>query len=288
VTRQAAERWSSIITADLPDVAADGILIDDMDIVVQWGLLGGAPNGPSGILANAGPTGFRDNGQGLPFRGVSGINPFYADTSTEAQRLALLDTMTHEFGHVMGFSPGANVFGRWIVGNTFTGPNAVREYNELFGVTVNSVPLQANVRAHWDEACGTPAGISSARSRSVLWMTWDTRSTTWRPNHTSVPPKRLPPALRCPVVIFSRHRWWAISMVTAGQTWRRSTPGASGPSRLEPLAGDTQPAAHGVAGRNWLAGLTSLPVISMAMGEWILPDWPMAEPGGWLATREPG
>jgi len=148
VTRQAAERWSSIITADLPDVAADGILIDDMDIVVQWGLLGGAPNGPSGILANAGPTGFRDNGQGLPFRGVSGINPFYADTSTEAQRLALLDTMTHEFGHVMGFSPGANVFGRWIVGNTFTGPNAVREYNELFGVTVNSVPLQANVRAH--------------------------------------------------------------------------------------------------------------------------------------------
>ena len=144
---QAAARWSRIITGDLPGVTQNGLFVDDFNMVVQIGLLGGAPEGAGGVLANAAPTDFRDGGTGLPYAGITGIDPNDTGFGTSA----LIDVLTHEMGHALGFTPGADVFSQWITGDTFTGPNAVREFNAIFGRTGTSVPLQAGVRAHWDE-----------------------------------------------------------------------------------------------------------------------------------------
>jgi hypothetical protein len=147
VAEQAVSRWARIITGDLPSVTEAGVFIDDFEMSIQMGLLGGAPEGPSGVLANARPTAFRDGGAGVPYAGITGLDP--NDISNPA---LLLDTIAHEMGHAFGFTPGANVFSRWISGSTFTGPNALREYSSTFGVTASGVPLQAGVLAHWDEA----------------------------------------------------------------------------------------------------------------------------------------
>jgi len=145
---QAATRWSRIITGDVPGVTQNGLFIDDFNMVVQMGLLGGAPEGTGGVLANAAPTAFRDGGNGLPYAGITGIDPNDINFGTAP----LIDVLTHEMGHALGFTPGATVFSQWIVGDTFTGANAVREFNAIFGRTGTSVPLQAGSRAHWDEA----------------------------------------------------------------------------------------------------------------------------------------
>jgi hypothetical protein len=137
-----------VITGDLPGVTVGPTFIDDFEMVVQMGLLGEAPEGPGGVLANARPTAFRGMGTGLPYSGITGIDP----NDIGGNQDALMDVVTHEIGHALGFTPGADVFSRWIVGDTFTGPNAVREFNAVFGRTGTSVPLQPGVRAHWDEA----------------------------------------------------------------------------------------------------------------------------------------
>ena len=144
---QAAVRWSRIITGDVPGVIENGLFVDDFNMVVQMGLLGGAPQGPGGILANAAPTAFRDNGNGLPYAGITGIDP----NDINLGGTILVDTLAHEMGHALGFTPGAAVFSRWIVGNTFVGANALREYKTIFATTTAvAVPMQAG-GAHWDE-----------------------------------------------------------------------------------------------------------------------------------------
>lgn len=146
VAEQAVSRWAKIITGDLPGVTEAGVFIDDFEMSIQMGLLGGAPEGPGGILANAAPTAFRDGGAGVPYAGITGLDP--NDVSNPA---FLLDIIAHEMGHAFGFTPGANVFNRWIIGDAFVGTNALREYNSIFAATATGVPLQAGVRAHWDE-----------------------------------------------------------------------------------------------------------------------------------------
>lgn len=143
---QAAARWSRIITGDVPGVTQNGLFVDDFNMVVQMGLLGGAPEGPGGVLANARPTDFRDGGNGLPYAGITGIDP----NDINAGSSFLIDVLAHEMGHALGFTRNANVFSRFVVGDTFTGPNAVREFNSVFSRTDTSVPLQLG-GGHWDE-----------------------------------------------------------------------------------------------------------------------------------------
>lgn len=148
VAQQAVNRWARIITGDVPGETVNGVFLDDFEMSIQMGLLGGAAtDGPSDTLANARPTAFRDNGAGLPYAGITGLDP--ADIANPA---ILLDTITHEMGHAFGFTDGAQVFSRWFVGDTFTGPNALREYTSIFAVAATGVPLAAGDRAHWDEA----------------------------------------------------------------------------------------------------------------------------------------
>ena len=146
VAEQAVNRWAKIITGDLASFTENGIFIDDFEMSIQMGLLGGAPtDGTNNTLANARPTAFRDNGAGLPYAGITGLDP--ADIGNPA---VLLDTIAHEMGHAFGFVPSATVFNRWIVGNTFVGANALREYNSIFATTAVGVPMQTG-GAHWDE-----------------------------------------------------------------------------------------------------------------------------------------
>jgi hypothetical protein len=127
-------------------VTQNGLFVDDFNMVVQMGLLGGAPEGPGGVLANARPTDFRDGGNGLPYAGITGIDPNDINSGTSF----LIDVLAHEMGHAIGFTRNANVFNRFVVGDTFTGPNAVREFNSVFNRTGTSVPLQLG-GGHWDE-----------------------------------------------------------------------------------------------------------------------------------------
>jgi len=155
LTAQAAARWSRIIIGDLPSVTtANGLFIDDLRFEIQMGVLGTAVNGPAGPLANAGPRQFRAGGAGLPYEAITGINPFFATFATAAQRAALLETLIHEIGHGLGFTDFASVFRQYIDQTTavFTGPNALREYNSIFGTNAVGVPLEPVLLAHWDEA----------------------------------------------------------------------------------------------------------------------------------------
>ena len=154
---EAAARWSRVIVGDLPSVTdADGF-VDDMVFRVQMGLLGGRPNGPGATLANAGPRGFRDGGDGLPYSAIMGIDPFDANTSTAADRTYLLSVLIHEMGHGLGF-PDSAAFQSFVRGSFFTGPNAVREYRSIFGNLADpaGVPLetgggQGTAGGHWDD-----------------------------------------------------------------------------------------------------------------------------------------
>jgi hypothetical protein len=211
---QAAARWSRIITGDLPSVTQGGLFIDDFNMVVQMGLLGGAPEAPGGVLANAMPTDFRDGGNGLPYAGITGIDP----NDINYDPSFMIDVLAHEMGHAFGFTDGAGVFSRWITGDTFTGANALREFRAIFGSTATSVPLQAGVRAHWDETVfgnelmspsigGTPNPISRVTVGALADMGYTvsyaaaepyTPPLTWIPPAVSRPTTAPTPAAASP------------------------------------------------------------------------------------------
>lgn len=153
LAREAANRWARIITGDLPGVAgSNNTFIDDFEMTVQMGLLGNSPNTPGGTLANAAPTQYRPGATGLPVSGETGLDPTdVTNTATAARRQWIVDIITHEMGHALGFGDGFKPFSPWVNGDTFTGRNAVREYNSIFGATANSVPLEPSIRGHWDE-----------------------------------------------------------------------------------------------------------------------------------------
>ena len=145
-------RWSEIIVGDLnPFVDPNtGDVIDDIEIRVQPGLLGGG-DAPGGTLANARPLAFRPD-TGLPYLGEVGVD------LNDINNPELVAIMIHEFGHALGM-PGASSFQTFIVGDYFTGPNAVREYESIFGASAdtNGVPLETTggggtAGAHWSEA----------------------------------------------------------------------------------------------------------------------------------------
>jgi len=166
----AAQRWSQVITGDLPAVwdAQRGVFLDDLRITVQEGLLGGG-DGPGGALENAGPDEFRAGTTGLPWAASAGIDPFDASDSQ------LRNIVLHEFGHALGFGiagGGSPIFySQHVFGDGFVGTNALREYRSLFGNAAASVPLETGggagtAGAHWRESVLTTelmTGYSEAR-----------------------------------------------------------------------------------------------------------------------------
>lgn len=154
-TTQAAERWTNIIVGDLPDAFSPTHgLVDDILINVQLGLLGDiGTDGDGNTLANARPLEFRTDAAGLPFVAEVGVD------EADVNRADLVNVMIHEFAHALGF-PASNGFQQYLSedGRYFTGPNAVREYMDVFGVSADpqGVPLDTTggggtAYAHWNE-----------------------------------------------------------------------------------------------------------------------------------------
>ena len=126
----AAERWGSILTADVPSVVVGGERIDDVRIDAE-----GVPIDEAGmILGQAGPVALRP-GSFLPATGIMSFDT--ADLAQMESDGSLVSVIVHEMGHVLGFG---SIFDRLglITGAggddpEFTGANALREFAALLG-----------------------------------------------------------------------------------------------------------------------------------------------------------
>ena len=155
----AANRWQQIIVGDIPDVGASptqyGAAVDDLRIDAS----GVAIDGVNGVLGQAGPNYVR-NTSNLP---ISGTMQF--DTADLAQLEStgqLVNVITHEMGHVLGYGTIWNLKGLLTGAGgddpEFTGVAATAEYRKFIGNNaVTSVPVEnsgaSGTRdAHWRES----------------------------------------------------------------------------------------------------------------------------------------
>jgi hypothetical protein len=154
VFTQAADRWSEIITGDLPELTNSSMTIDDLRIEVS---LSGI-DGPGGVLGNAGPTYVRA-GTFLPARGVIRIDE---DDITDLESSGrFVDLIMHEMGHVLGIGSiwrSLGLLSGYLTAEPrFTGAAATAEYNSIFGLNESSVPVEntggSGTRdSHWRES----------------------------------------------------------------------------------------------------------------------------------------
>ena len=174
VFTQAAQRWRSIVTGDLPDIPINTMgapacgdsdlpaideTVDDLVIFAQ----GEAIDGVGKILGQAGPCSIRSEG-GLPIYGRMKFDA--ADLANLESSGRLLDVIIHEMGHVLGvgslwdFSPFFSLLtGRGGPDPFFTGAGAIAAFDAAGGVSYpgNKVPVEnsggAGTRdSHWRES----------------------------------------------------------------------------------------------------------------------------------------
>lgn len=154
IVEQAAQRWEQVIVGDLPDVRTWSQTIDDVLIRV----VGQSMDGIGSALAEAGPTAVRSRG-GLPYQGTIVVDT--ADVAALESSSLLLDVITHEIAHVLGF--GTLWTSRGLLTGTstanpqYTGTQAVAEYNALFGANASGVPVEAGggsgtALGHWRQS----------------------------------------------------------------------------------------------------------------------------------------
>lgn len=157
--KAAADRWSKVITGDLPSVAVDGEVIDDLLILAQ----GVAIDGPGGILGQAGPTHLRPASAGasafLPAKGSMSFDT--ADLARMQADRTLGDVIAHEMGHVIGigtvWSRKGLLKGANGTNPTFAGAAAKKEYGVLKGTGPAAVPVEniggpGTRNSHWRES----------------------------------------------------------------------------------------------------------------------------------------
>ena len=156
--KTAADRWSKIITGDLPSVIVSGEVIDDLVIEAQ-----GVPiDGPGRILGQAGPTNLRPAAAGahafLPAKGIMSFDT--ADLAEMETQGTLVDVITHEMGHVIGIGTiwdrKGLLKGAGSQNPRFTGTRAKEAFGELKGQGPTQVPVEneggAGTRdSHWRE-----------------------------------------------------------------------------------------------------------------------------------------
>ena len=157
--KKAADRWTQVITGDLPSVIVGGEVIDDLLIEAQ----GVAIDGSGKILGQAGPTNLRPATAGasafLPAKGIMSFDT--ADLADMEAEGTLVDVITHEMGHVIGIGTIWTLKGLLAGGGTanprFTGANARRAFGDLRGTGPTAVPVEniggAGTRdGHWRES----------------------------------------------------------------------------------------------------------------------------------------
>ncbi|QDT44366.1 putative outer membrane protein pmp20 precursor [Gimesia alba] len=155
IFQQAADRWSEIITGDVPDVIVAGIgLVDDLRIEAT----APAIDGVGGILGQAGPRTVR-TGSFIPATGIMQFDS--ADLANLEANGQLIDVILHEMGHVIGIGTIWDSLGLLLNGGTtdprFTGANAIAQYNAILGRSVVDIPVEGMAGpgtndAHWRES----------------------------------------------------------------------------------------------------------------------------------------
>ncbi|MCC6124849.1 MAG: hypothetical protein IT426_07805 [Pirellulales bacterium] len=169
----AAQRWEAIITGDVPDVVnAAGIAIDDILISASGNLI----DGPGGILGQAGPDGLRI-GSNIPYSGTMEFDS--ADLGAMEADGSLVDVITHEMGHVLGFGTVWTNDNVYVLGSgQYTGAAALAAYQAEFVGQNNAtfVPVElggggGTNDAHWNEVNGggAPTGIVDTQGRDMQY-----------------------------------------------------------------------------------------------------------------------
>lgn len=155
IFNQAAARWSQIITGDIPNATYQGIAVDDVLIDAS-----AAPiDGVGRVLGQAGPDALRA-GSALPIHGDMEFDS--ADLASLEANGSLQSVVMHEMGHVLGigtiWQQRGFLTGAGTADPRFTGPLASWAYNNLFGTTATSVPVEGNSSpvgsrdSHWRES----------------------------------------------------------------------------------------------------------------------------------------
>ena len=202
----AADRWSQIITGDLPDVSFQGRTIDDVEISATAPVI----DGPGGTLGQAGPTRTRQTGSRLPYTGIMEFDS--ADIVRMENEGTLMGVILHEMGHVLGLGTLWElknlVIGVGTDDPRYTGGNALREYRQLAGnPTAPSIPVEntggpGTADSHWRESVfGTEimtgfaerAGVAMPISRITVGALEDLGYTV---NYVAADPYMIPPALQ--------------------------------------------------------------------------------------------
>ncbi|HVT28105.1 MAG TPA: pre-peptidase C-terminal domain-containing protein [Lacipirellulaceae bacterium] len=157
IFQQAADRWSQVITGDLPDATYQGQRVDDLMISASAPTI----DGVGGILGQSGPDAFRA-GSMLPIHGVMQFDA--ADMASMVSSGLLYSVVLHEMGHILGigtlWSDFGLLSGAFTSNPTFTGANATAQYNQIFGANATGVPVEATggpgtADAHWRETVFT-------------------------------------------------------------------------------------------------------------------------------------
>jgi hypothetical protein len=159
IIQDAAKKWESIITSDLPAVNYKGKWIDDnyIEFTIEY------IDGPGGILGGSQSPDVRPRsnmlGSGLPYH--SKIIFDTADVNQMVTDGQFFTVALHEMGHSIGFGSIWSSFnvltGTATLNPRFIGTNASREYHKLFTKdTTPGVPVEAfggpgTALAHWRE-----------------------------------------------------------------------------------------------------------------------------------------
>jgi hypothetical protein len=173
VVLRAARRWEQIITGDLPDVTLTlqaGFCeagfpptplvnrpVDDLLVQVTGArLLSGPSDGPSRVLAQAGPCGPPRPGIGIIPYARLGIDP--ADLNRLEEQRSLFDVVLHELGHALGFGTVPNwrpfLLNSGTTNPRFAGRQATAEYNSLGGSGNVPVEVESPLEGHWRRTLG--------------------------------------------------------------------------------------------------------------------------------------
>ena len=168
---QAAARWATVITGDVPDfaptlasVCGSGITInqgvDDLTVLASLQDI----DGPGGVLGNAGPCIIRSGS--FPLVGIMRFD--IADVATLESRSQFGAVILHEMGHVLGIGALWQTFGLLRLPSTatdtldthFVGERAIAAFDQIGGSTYTAglkVPVEnrggpGTRNGHWREA----------------------------------------------------------------------------------------------------------------------------------------
>jgi hypothetical protein len=154
IFQQAADRWSQVITGDLPNATYRGQTVDDLLINASSVSI----DGVNGILGQAGPDAFR-SGSDLPYHGTMQFDS--ADMASMERDGSLFSVVLHEMGHVLGigtiWEDLGLLSGAGGSNPIFTGTQATAAYNQIFGTNARGVPVEntggsGTADSHWRES----------------------------------------------------------------------------------------------------------------------------------------